>query len=90
MVNSAETGLFAIAAAIRFCKVRPTQRYRRLAEHPPLRQGLVDFGPLFGTGQPLHVRLAQSRIAVHSGNPKITLVKHIDSVIIDDLERQRR
>jgi len=47
------------------------------AEHPPLRQGLVDFGPLFGTGQPLHVRLAQSRIAVHSGNPKITLVKHV-------------
>jgi hypothetical protein len=41
-------------------------------------------------GQPLHERLAQSRIAVHSGNPKITLVKHIDSVIIDDLERQRR
>src|SRR3984893_13547367 len=59
-------------------------------EHPPLRQGLVDFGPLLGTGQPLHARLAQSRIAVHSGNPNITLVKHIDSVIIDDLKRQRR
>jgi hypothetical protein len=25
-----------------------------------LCQGLVDFGPLFGTGQPLHMRLAQS------------------------------